>query len=72
MLNTDILDENGTCISNAVLESSRKCSIIIPSLLLNIIFKHHLKKLLNSLEFFLLMSGARKFMKSCKRGTKTF
>ena len=44
MLNTDILDENGTCISNAVLESSRKCSIIIASLLLNIIFKHNLKK----------------------------
>ena len=26
-LATDILDENGTCISNAVSESSRKCSI---------------------------------------------
>ena len=26
-LNTDILDENDTCISNAVSVSSRKCSI---------------------------------------------
>ena len=26
-LNTDILDGNGTCISNAVSASSRKCSI---------------------------------------------
>ena len=26
-LNPDILDENGTCISNAVSVSSRKCSI---------------------------------------------
>ena len=71
-LNTDILDENGTCISNAVSLSSRKCLINIVSVLLNIIFKHNFKKLLNSLHFFCSMSGVQNYCKVVKRMGKLF
>ena len=57
-LNTDILDENGTCMFQCHPESAQFNIVLV---LLNIIFKHNLKKLLNSLEFFLFNI----------RGTKT-
>ena len=46
-VNSDTLDEKYTFISN---ESAQ---FDIVSVLLNVIFKHNLKKLLNSLDFFL-------------------
>ena len=85
-LNTDILDENGTYISNALSVSSRKCSIEYCFGIVKYHFKHNLKKLLNSLEFFFVqfqgyedyckvVKGYENFLnyfKLCCRGTKAF
>ena len=59
---TDILDENGTGISNAVSVSSRKCSINIVSVLPNINLKRNLKNLLNSLDFVLFNIRGKKII----------
>ena len=50
-------------------EESAQFNIIL--VLLNIIFKHNLQKLLNSLEFF-SMSGVWELLQSCKGGTRMF
>ena len=62
-----MLDENGTCIANVV--SVFQChqesaQINIFSILLNIIFKHNLKKLLNSVE--LLFVQRQGYKNNCK------
>ena len=58
---TDILDENGTGISNAVSVSSRICSINIVSVLPNINLKRNLN-LLSSLDFFLFNIRGKKII----------
>ena len=51
LLNTDILVENGTCISNAVSVSSRKCSIWCCFSIVKYHFYTHFKKLWNFVLF---------------------
>ena len=51
-------------------QESAQFNIIL--VLINIIFKHNLKKLLNSLEFFLFNVRGTKTSKSCTGGKKTF
>ena len=63
-LNTDIPGENDICISDTDKYHQESAQFNIILVLLNIIFKHNLKKLLNSLEFFLFnVSGMKTIVK---------
>ena len=88
-LNTDVLDEKMkmVLVFLMLLQGHQECGQFnIVSILLNILFKHNLKKLLNPLEFFLfnvrntktilkLQKGYENFLsyfELCGRGIKTF